>query len=262
LKQVKELQAESRLGLAQFSGDQMKKLALGFLLLCLAAAGCTNLGLMVGYYSVEAGAYVTVDRMIKSNDVVIVKGQEGRPNLCFTRRGWNKVFGPSANLANNGIGWFEYIERNPRLQIFDNIETAVFSNYSFIMDPECSKLWEAAEKAMLKKYKTNQDYAEYCRYLSAMADARETASELKQERCAFNHRNDKDNDSPIQPGLYDYMPDQALLKLGFRLYCHDDPKTGLVQVCDWAAWLKANPDYKPAVPPAPVKTKEVKSGVK
>jgi hypothetical protein len=145
----------------------------------------------VGWYAIEGVGYTAYDRAIRSNDVVLVKGIDGRPNILCMRRGRNKLWGPSENLSRiSGLGFWNYTENNRRIQIYENIGVAMNGKYKFEMTPEAQKEWNRYQKWMDKKFPTQIDYVMYEHLLKMTAQINESVSELKQEKYMFKHRND------------------------------------------------------------------------
>lgn len=191
---------------------------------------------MAGYYGLEGAAVVTVDRAVKSNDVIVIKGKTDsngvqHPNRAYTRRDrWNPMFGPSVDLSKNGVGWLEYTETNDALQIYDNVGVAVYGKYDFIMSPDVERVWKDFEKSWKSKYQNKKDYDDYAVYLSSIATQREATSEWKQQRYRFNHRNEKPAEHEF--GIHDYMTEKDLMKAGFKLVKYSD-ENNQPTIADW-----------------------------
>lgn len=167
----------------------------GFLVVVLLTMsfliGCTQNQLTAGWYAVEAVGYGGYDRYQRSDDVVLVKGINGEPNLLCMRRGKNKLWGPSANLQeSSGLGFWEYVEKNRKIQIYENIAVAMYGKYEFELSPEANQAWEQYKEWMSEKYPTQVDYIMYEHLLRRRAQINEAVSELKQEQYLFKHRND------------------------------------------------------------------------
>jgi len=170
----------------------MKKLMLIFM--CLVLTGCSSSQVTGTWYGIEAVGLYSYNRTTQSNDVVLVKGKDGIPNRVYMRRGWNKLWGPSPELKMSGLGYWDYVEKNRRIQIYENIGVAMYGKYAgkFEMTKEVAKKWIAYEKWMSKKYPKQVDYAMYEHLLRKKAKIAEATSEYKQELYHFKHRNDKE----------------------------------------------------------------------
>jgi len=152
--------------------------------------GCTQGQITMGWYVVEGVAYTGYDRYQRANDVVLVKGINEEPNLLCMRRGNNKLWGPSAKLQEaSGLGFWEYVEKNRKIQIYESVGTAKFGKYKFEMTPEVKAELEKYEAWMVEKYPTQTDYLMYEHLLRRRAQINEAVSELKQEEYLFKHRN-------------------------------------------------------------------------
>jgi hypothetical protein len=163
-------------------------------LLCLVLCvlcGCSQNQLTVGWYAVEGVGYLGYDRYKRSDDVILVKGVNGEPNLLCMRRGKNILWGPSAKLQeSSGLTFWEYVERNRKIQIYENVAAAKYGKYKFVMTPETEKAWKKHLVWMGKKYSKRTDYNMYEHLLRKRALINEAVSELKQEQYLFKHRND------------------------------------------------------------------------
>jgi hypothetical protein len=163
----------------------MKKLLILFLLL----SGCSSNQMTVAWYGAEAIGYTSFDRYKRSDDVVLVLGENGEPNVLCMRRGNNILWGPSKDLKEkSGLGFWEYTERNRKIQIYDNIAIARYGKYKFDMSPDAEKAWKKYEEWMSEKYKTQTDYIMYEHLLRKKAKVNEAQSEMKQEAYMFKNR--------------------------------------------------------------------------
>ena len=155
-------------------------------------SGCGQNQLTMGWYAVEAVGYTGYDRYKRSDDAVLVMGIEKEPNLLCMRRGPNKLWGPSAKLQEaSGLGFWEYIEKNRKIQIYENVAVAKYGKHKFEMSKAASEALAAYQKKMEEKYPTQTDYIMYEHLLRRRAQINEAVSELKQEEYMFKHRNDK-----------------------------------------------------------------------
>jgi hypothetical protein len=107
------------------------------------------------------------------------------------RRGFNKLWGPSDNLAKySGLGFWDYIERNRRIQIYENVGVAHYGKYEFEMTREVEEAWSDFLNQMERDYVNQTDFIMFEHLLRKRAKINEATSELKQEQYMFKHRND------------------------------------------------------------------------
>jgi len=152
--------------------------------------GCTQSQLTAGWYAAEAVGLTGYDRYKRADDVILVKGINGESNLLCKRRGLNKLWGPSEKLREkSGISFWKYVEKNRKIQIYENVGVAQYGKYNFAMTPEVEKELKKFEDDMVKKYPTQTDYIMYEHLLRRKAQINESVSELKQEKYMFKHRN-------------------------------------------------------------------------
>jgi len=139
------------------------------------------------WYIIEGAGIYAYDRYQKHDDVVLVKGIDGKPNVVYMRRGKNVLWGPSADLhENSGVSYWQYLEKNRRIQVYENIGVANYGSYKFIMSEDSQSAWSAFKKMMEKKYPDSATYMRYEYLLTKKAKINEAKSELKQEEFMFN----------------------------------------------------------------------------
>lgn len=166
-------------------------LLLAVLFVLPLVSGCTQNQLTAGWYAVEAVGYTGYDRYKRSDDAVLIKGINGEPNLLCMRRGKNILWGPSEKLREaSGLTFWEYVEKNRKIQIYESVAVAKYGKYKFEMTPETTQALKEYEAWMSEKYPTQTDYIMYEHLLRRRAQINEAVSELKQEEYLFKHRND------------------------------------------------------------------------
>ena len=162
---------------------------IGALLCLVLLSGCTGSQLTGSWYAIEGIGFYSYDRYQKSDDVVLVKGMDGKTNKVFMRRGWNKLWGPSPSLKKDAkIKYWRYLEKNRKIQIYENIAVAKFGKYKFEMSENAAKKLVKFEKWMSKKYPKKEDYMRYEHLLRKRAKVNEAMSEWKQEVSMFKMR--------------------------------------------------------------------------
>ena len=138
------------------------------------------------FYVAEGTAYGIVDRAIRANDVVLLK-RDGELGTLYMRSGYNKLFGPSPELAKNSkIGFWGYTTKNPRIQIYSNILVAHYGSYDFYLSPIAQRAYEIE---IVKLHKTYSDETQFKRYeyvLRARAAYEEAHAEWRQELVYFD----------------------------------------------------------------------------
>jgi hypothetical protein len=186
-----------------------------FVVLCLCVSGCTSMQLSAAKYSAQGLLDLTKDRYIRSDDVVLVRGLNGNPNRLYLRRSMNPMWGPSDLLGKSGIGWWDYVESNRRIQIYSSAAVAMYGSNSFVMSPDAYRSWKGQLKVMSERYKDNKDFSMYEHLLMTQAKGEEASSEFKQEKKMFAIRNSEKAFSPVKPKGHDFLSRAELFSLGF-----------------------------------------------
>jgi hypothetical protein len=159
-------------------------------LFCLFLVGCTQNQLTATWYAVEGVGYLGYDRYKRSDDVVLIKGTDGKSNLLCMRRGNNPLWGPSHQLKiSSSLGFWEYVEKNRRIQIYENVAAAKYGKHKFVMSEDAQKAWKKHQEWMAKKFPKRIDYIMYEHLMRRRAAINEAVSELKQEEHLFKIRN-------------------------------------------------------------------------
>jgi len=168
----------------------MKKSILMVMFLCLVIlAGCSSSSVTGTWYAIEGVGLYSYNRYQQHDDVVLVKGLDGEPNRVFMRRGWNKLWGASSELKNySNIRYWRYLEKNRRIQIYENIAVARYGKYKFEASTNAAKDWIVFEAWMSKKYPNKEDYMRYEHLLRKRAKINEATSEWKQEVYMFKQK--------------------------------------------------------------------------
>jgi len=164
----------------------MKKEFVLMILCMIMITGCSGSQLTGTWYAVEGVGLYSYDRYQKCDDVVLVKGINGEPNRVFMRRGWNKLWGASSQLKKySGVRYWRYLEKNRKIQFYDDIAVARYGKYKFEASTNATKSWIKYEKWMSKKYPKKEDYMRYEHLLRKRAKINEATSEWKQEVYMF-----------------------------------------------------------------------------
>jgi len=181
----------------------------------MLVSGCSSIGTTAVKYSVEGLGYISADRYKRSDDVVLVKGFPGKPNRLYVRRGMNPLWGPSELLGDSGIGWWDYVEKNRRVQIYSSVSVAMFGKYEFLLSPDAYKCWVKEREHMNAKYASEVDLGMYQHLLQTQAQFEESTSELKQEKRMFKIRQKPYIEADIKKGSHDELSFGELVGIGF-----------------------------------------------